>query len=235
MCFSVMIEQDLSKLQKLYQAEINEQAFEYFYERTQSHPDTYKLPQEEGRVYAKSWAPIITFTRGRREIRPMRYQLLPSFCPEPKYTRINPKTGRDVEIKSTYNARLDSLQKAKAWQKPFMKFHGIVPVTSFYEWVDKEGVAAQIEFKDPKQPHLNIPCLYDNWYSSDRSLILQTFAIITTDPTPEVLAFGHDRCPVNLNSDQLSDWLDPSSQTMDDIYRLLQQPVRNQFEGEFLA
>lgn len=234
MCFSVMIERDLSKLAKLYQAEINEPAFEYFYERTQSHPDIYKMPPEDGRVYAKSWAPVLTFVRGKREIRPMRYQLLPSFCEGLKYTRTNPKTGNEVEIKSTYNARLDSLMKAKAWQKPFMNFHGIVPVTSFFEWVDYQGKATQIEFTDQEQEILHIPCLYDNWYSQDKSLVIQSFAIITTDPTKEVLEKGHDRSPINLNIDQLQSWLDPKSQDKELILDILKEPLNNKFDGSYL-
>ena len=234
MCFSVMIERDLSKLSKLYQAELNESAFEYFYERTQSHPDTYKMPDEDGRIYAKSWAPIVTFVRGKREIRPMRYQLLPSFCEGLKYTRTNPKTGRDVEIKSTYNARLDSLTKARAWQKPFMNFHGIVPVTSFYEWVDYQGNPTQIEFHDPTQPLLHVPCLYDNWYSEDKSLVIQSFAIITTEPTKEVLEKGHDRSPINLPLEKIQDWLEPQKSEKGEIFNLLQTPLKNKFEGQYL-
>ena len=236
MCFSVMIERDLSKLSKLYMAEINEPAFEYFYERTQSHPELYKLPQDEkGRIYAKGWAPIVTFVRGKREIRPMRYQLLPSFCKTPKYTRVNPDTGRDVEIKSTYNARLDSLEKAKAWQNPFMKFHGIVPVKAFYEWVDRNGQTTQIEFFDPERPMLHIPCLYDNWYSEDKTLVIQSFAIITTDPTKEVLAKGHDRSPINLPADKLDLWLKPETTDKQTVLSLLKQPLPNKFDSSFEA
>ena len=229
-----MIERDLSKLAKLYQAKINEPAFEYFYERTQSHPDIYKVPDEDGRIFAKTWAPIITFVCGQREIRPMRYQLLPSFCEGLKYTRINPKTDREVEIKSTYNARLDSLHKARAWQKPFMNFHGIVPVTSFFEWVDHEGKATQIEFYDPEKPLLHIPCLYDNWYSEDKSLVIQSFAIITTDPTPEVLEKGHDRSPINIPFEKIQTWLEPQKQDRDLILNNLKEPLNNHFEGNYL-
>ncbi|MBD63820.1 MAG: hypothetical protein CME62_01325 [Halobacteriovoraceae bacterium] len=234
MCFSVMIERDLSKLARLYQASINEQAFEYFYQRTQSHPDVYKMPTEDGRIYAKSWAPIITFVRGKRELRPMRYQLLPSFCEGQKYTRVNPKTGKDIEIKSTYNARLDSLFKARAWQKPFMNFHGIVPVTSFFEWVDHQGKSTQIEFTDPDKEILHVPCLYDNWYSQDKSLVIQSFAIITTDPTKEVLEKGHDRSPINLDENEIQTWLDPKNSDQTTILDCLKKPLKNVFQGEFL-
>ena len=37
----------------------------------------------------------------------------------------------------------------------------------------------------------------------DKSEAFASFAIITTDPTKEILEAGHDRSPININRDQL--------------------------------
>lgn len=236
MCFSVQVERDLKKLAKYYGAVINQEAFDYLFSQQKKLPKIYKsyLP-EDGRIYAKYWSPIVVEVKKGKEIRPMRYQLLPHFCSEDRYTRINPKTNKPQEISSTYNARIESLKSAKAWQNPFGKFHAILPIKSFYEWVPKAGKTAQIEFYDSAQEILDIACLYDNWYSADRSQIIQSFAIVTTEPTPEVMQMGHDRSPVVLQPSHRSSWLNPNQQTEDSLFNILGQPNPSKFSHRWVT
>jgi putative SOS response-associated peptidase YedK len=230
-CFSVEVDVDLKKLAEKFKAKVNKEAFDHFQKLQNEDPKQYKYVYEDDhRIYAKTWAPVICHVKGENQIRPMRYQLLPSFSPTERYTRTNPKTGREVEIKGTYNARLDSLMKAKAWQKPFMHYHALLPVKRFFEWVQKEGKATMISFAPKNEEYLLAPCLYDNWYSPDKSKIIQSFAIITTDPNPEVMEMGHDRCPININETQVETWLSPEKQDMDRILNVLQHPHKSYYE-----
>lgn len=225
MCFSVQVDIDLKKLSQRFDAKINEKSFDHFKRMEKLDPNKYKYVYEEDkRIFSKVWAPIICDVRGQREIRPMRYQLLPSFCTEDKYMRTDEKTGRQVEIKNTFNARLDSLMKARAWQKPFMRFHAMLPVKKFYEWVPRDGHKAMIEFFPEDEEYMLVPCLYDNWYSQDKTEIIQSFAIITDDPRPEIEQMGHDRTPINIDEENLAKWLNPENSELDDIINLLKSP-----------
>lgn len=225
MCFSVQAEIDLKKMSQLYKAQINEKAFDHFKSFAQKDPKNYKFVEEDGRIFTKIWAPLIIHHKGKREIRPMRYQLLPHFCETNKYTRINPKTNRSVEIKNTYNARMESLLSGKAWQKPFTNYHAILPTISFYEWVESEGNKLVLEFKPKTKEHMNIACLYDNWFGEDGEII-QSFAIVTRNPEPEVLEAGHDRTPVNLSHEDLDKWLITENKQPNQFLELLDNPHR---------
>ncbi|MHA2903167.1 SOS response-associated peptidase family protein [Ralstonia mannitolilytica] len=51
---------------------------------------------------------------------------------------------------------------------------------------------------------------------------LLSFAIITTDPPPEISEAGHDRCQVPIKSEDLDAWLSPDPnnlEAMDEILR----------------
>ena len=225
MCFSVQVDIDLKKLSQLYKADINEKAFDHFKSASKKDPKAYKYVEDDGRIFTKIWSPIIIFHKGKREIRPMRYQLLPHFCETSKYTRINPKTQRKVEVKNTYNARMESLLSGKAWQKPFGNYHAILPTLSFYEWVESENGKEVLQFTPKTNEHMNIACLYDNWFGNDGEII-QSFAIITREPEPEVLAAGHDRTPVNLSQSVIDQWLKADLNSPQEHLELLNNPYR---------
>lgn len=234
MCFSVKVEIDLKKLSHRFDAQINEKSFEHFQRMEKINSTKYKYVYEEDRrIFSKVWAPVICNVRGQRQIRPMRYQLLPSFCKEDKYLRVDQKTGKKVEIKNTFNARLDSLSQAKAWQKPFMNFHAMLPVKSFFEWVPRNGHKALIEFYPEDEQYMLIPCLYDNWYSEDKTEIIQSFAIITDEPAPEVLDMGHDRTPICLDEEKLENWLNPAKHNKDEIINILKTPKHSKYANKW--
>jgi putative SOS response-associated peptidase YedK len=236
MCFSIQVDTDLKRLSQRFDAVINETAFEHYRKLENQDSQKYKyVYPEDQRVFSKVWTPIICEVRGVREIRPMRYQLLPHFCEEEIYTRMDEKTGKKVEVKNTFNARLDSLSTARAWQKPFMRFHAMLPVKKFYEWVPKGNFKGLISFYPENEDYMLIPCLYDNWYSQDKSKIIQSFAIITDEPRPEVLAMGHDRTPISLDEDKLDEWLRPHLSDQATIYQILQSPIHSSYKYQWLS
>ncbi len=235
MCFSVQVETDLKRMAYRFNAVINQKSFDNFKNLEKLNPNKYKFAYpEDQRIFSKVWAPIICMVAGERQIRPMRYQLLPHFCKDELYTRINPKTKKLVEIKNTFNARMDSLKTAKAWKKPFTNYHAVLPIKKFYEWVPKNGHKAMISFFPENDDYLLAPCLYDNWYSKDQSRIVQSFAIITDEPRPEVHALGHDRTPIALDENKLDAWLDPVPGRTDELIELLKEPKHDQYAHEWV-
>lgn len=56
-----------------------------------------------------------------------------------------------------------------------------------------------------------VPCLFDTWKSSNDELTFSSFALITSEPNPEVLEMVHDRSQIFLKENQVDDWLKVSS------------------------
>ena len=220
MCFSVKIDRKLNRVADRFGAEVDKASFESFIKNSQENPTLYKAPDEEDRVYPNYFAPVIVYENNKKILKPKRYQLLPHFSKESKYRTINPKTKRKKEI-PTYNARLDSLEKRNAWSPIFMKNHCLFPFVKFFEWVEYQGKKRQIAFYPEKEGIMWAPGIYDSWVSEDGKETIESFALITTDPRPEVQRTGHDRCPVFLKEDYIDDWLRPENETKEEIYEML--------------
>jgi hypothetical protein len=89
MCFSVKVDMNLKSLAQEFKASINNEAYSYFNCANKRNPKMYKSVEDDAKLFTKLWAPVIIHHKNQNEIRPMRYQLLPSFCKSDKYTRIN--------------------------------------------------------------------------------------------------------------------------------------------------
>lgn len=196
------------------------------------YPQNAKHPEETGRFYPKTWAPLLVKGKEDYQLRPMRYQLLPHFSPENRYTRVNPKTGRKVEIKNTFNARLDSLESRNAWEPLFGTRHGAICLESFFEWVDHNENKTLIEFRPKDKSKFWVPCLWDHWKKDEE--VIESFAMITTDPNPEVLEKGHDRTPIILKEEYLQDWLNPFDETKNELYEMLEDKKSMYFNGKYI-
>ncbi len=70
------------------------------------------------------------------------------------------------------------------------------------------------------------PALFDIWHDPDQDFSLYSFAIITDDPPPEILAAGHDRCPIFLNQGEIDLWLNPKGKKPQEILQCLQHQER---------
>lgn len=213
MCYSILVETDLKKLQDQFGARPDREAFQRFAERAQEDPKTYKRISAHPRIFPKYWAPVIVNEGGERVIRPMRYRLRPFWADKEPPSRYN-----------LFNARLDALEKRRSWRPLFMKRHGLLVFRSFFEWVTgDDGKKKVIQFSPRDQSLLWAPALYDSWPGNDDTPGFESFAIITGDPPPEVEAAGHDRCPIFLSRERIDDWLAPEGRTKEDGYRILSE------------
>lgn len=228
MCFSFDIHKDLEELANLTGANINQKAFDY-HESMLETP--YFQPITTKRLYTKNWCPILISRNNRFELRPMRYQLLPHFCEEPRYTK-HIDNDKRKEINSTYNTRLENIQTARAWKRPFMKFHGIVLMKSFYEWVYDKGKKKQINIFEKNNDLLFTPCLFDIWKSQDEKVIIQSFSIITQEATLDIKQLGHQRRPTHIESKDIKKWLEPNYSNPQELIHLLKAKNKFHYLGQ---
>ena len=135
----------------------------------------------------------VALVDGERLLRPMRYQ-----CRMPGWT-----AEIEKQFAGTYNARRDKLETS--WKRLFGRQHAVMVVERFYESVDRDGKAVELEFVPRTQEPLLVPCL---WAYDERDR-LYSFAAITDDPEPEVAAAGHDRTIIDMKPEYVDAWLNP--------------------------
>ncbi|MCO4795582.1 MAG: SOS response-associated peptidase family protein, partial [Bacteriovoracaceae bacterium] len=212
MCFSVQIDRNLNRVANRFGAEVHREAFLRFNELKEQSPKIYKAPDEQNRIFPNYHAPIILKANGKRILKPMRYRVRPQ--------------GSSEEVPSKYNlfnARIDALESRKTWQPLFMSTHCLFPFTNFFEWVVHEGKKKLITFKPEEKDIMWAPALYDVWKSRDGNQTIESFALITNDPPPEIERMGHDRCPIFLKEEYIEDWLSPENETRDEVYEMLNE------------
>ena len=124
MCYSVMIEQDLKRLSRDFEAALYKEAYAQFREDRIKEPKKFKEVAEDHRIFPGYFAPIICLHQNKPVIRPMRYSAHP-----PSYM-----TEASAKSLSTFNARRDSLGK-RFWSEAFGYNHGLLVIKAFYEWV----------------------------------------------------------------------------------------------------
>lgn len=220
MCYSILVEKDFEWLAREFGASLDQAAFDSYAALRGKDPKKFKDIAAHPRIYPNYWAPVVVAEHGKPVIRPMRYRVLPSWSPGEIPTRYN-----------LFNARLDMLEERRTWRGVFGRRHGLVVFTSFFEWVEADdGKKRVLRFFPEDHRRIVAPVLWDVWDKQqfdapeaqklpfDR---LESFAVITGDPRPEVLAAGHDRTPIFLRREAHLPWLSPSGKTRDDLFRLL--------------
>lgn len=234
MCFSIAVDRNINKLSDYFGAMISAkdtQSLQNLFmlqekmdpekldmllgikHSKKKHAPPFREPSEDGRVFPNYFTDVIVEEKEKRLIKPMRYRVRPHGSKEEVPTKFN-----------VFNARIDSLESRKTWSSLFMSNHGIVPFVKFYEWVPgPDGKPKLITFAPEQRDMMWAPCLWDEWVSKDGSIVFKSFAIITDDPPREIEIMGHDRCPIFLKDDYISEWLNPSASSKNEIYEILKQ------------
>jgi putative SOS response-associated peptidase YedK len=193
-----------------------------------------ELTQSDSRIFPGQFAPVMVVENGRRIVKPMRYQCRPAGKP----------ADYDVKYPGTYNARRDNLEGF--WKELFGHSHGLMIVNSFYENVSRhrleqrELVEGQkdekiiLEFKPKLSQELLVACLWSRWKGKGESDLL-SFAIVTTDPPPEIAIAGHDRCIVPIKPEHVDAWLNPDPTDLAAQYAILDDPYLPYYEYQVAA
>jgi putative SOS response-associated peptidase YedK len=174
---------------------------------TQRHAD-------DDRIFPMTYAPIAMKRGGESMVRLARYHL-----------RQNDKPPSiDRQFPSLYNARRDNLEKF--WRKEFGHDHALMIVDSFLENVQRDGKNVVLHFMPRPASQMLIACLY-----AEQSQLL-SFAAITDEPPAEVSAAGHDRCIINIRSENVDRWLTPEGRGTEELQAILSDKQQPYYEHE---
>ena len=212
MCYSILVQQNIKVLEHRFGATAVRSQFEHYRHMTDADPKQFKPMDLHPRIYPNYFAPIIVARQGKRWILPMRYRIRPQ--------------GSTAEVPAKYNlfnARIENLTDRSTWRRLFMQQHGLLAFQKFFEWVEDPITHKKkiIAFSPDNQDLMWAPALFDWWESEDKTQSYFSFAVITRAPPPEVLAAGHDRCPLFLNETEIEPWLIPEGKTTDQMFAVL--------------
>lgn len=179
------------------------------------------LLPDDSRIFPGWYAPIIVMEHGRKVVKPARYQ-----CRLP-----GKPAAVDRQYPGTYNARRDKLEGF--WRGLFGHAHAVLPVSRFYENVQRDGANVVLEFSPADREPMLVACLWSRWSGPEGELL--SFAAITDEPPPEVAAAGHDRCIVPIKPEHLDAWLDPDPRHLAASYAILDDRQRPYYEHRLAA
>lgn len=106
----------------------------------------------------------------------------------------------------TFNARVESAASKPTFRDAVKHTRGIIPVTAYYEWADRNGVTTPHAVRSRRGETLALAALYSTWSYEGQPTVTAT--ILTRD-APAALAWLHDRTPIPLPQIAWSEWLDP--------------------------
>jgi putative SOS response-associated peptidase YedK len=122
----------------------------------------------------------------------MKWGFRRSFAPKTK--------GSKPVTRSIVNSREDKLD-GRTWKNAFAERRCLIPATSFYEWVERDGVNVPLRFERPDLEWIWIAGIWE-----DHKEFGECFSMITTEPNA-VLEPVHDRMPAVLAEPQITPFL----------------------------
>jgi putative SOS response-associated peptidase YedK len=177
MCYSAMVKRDLQVFKKIFGPFWVRESEISEYE-TLHALNPKKYPALRERIFVGSFAPVLFSYKSRFHLR---------------YMRFGAYETNDI---STYNARCENLE-SKYWQPLLRENRGIVLLTSFFEWVShSQEKKISLKFFSESNSILFAPVLFETG-----------FALITREPTADILESGHDRSPAFLQEQDAIHWL----------------------------
>ncbi len=148
---------------------------------------------------------------GKRILDSYRWGLVPSWAKDP------------TAVKSTFNARAESIATKPTFETAFRRRRILVPVDLFYEW---EAIGPKLKqpfaFKRADGDPVVFAGLRE-WWKGEDGAELRTATIITTRAGPDMPI--HDRQPVVLERETWDHWLDPEVTDRDELEPLLAPTV----------
>ncbi len=194
-----------------------------------------ELKDSDSRIYPGQYAPLIIELEGEKVIAPFRYLLRPK----------GQAPDFDRKFMGCYNARRDSLKKVFWWKSVFGRNHGAMEINGFWENVklhhyenrklkkDEEEKNIILKFEPRSLDHLLVPCIFD--FNNEGEFPLQSFALITDEPNPEVAAAGHDRTPIIMKDENLDLWIKTKNKALNEFEIVFNDKQSTYFEHRVAA
>lgn len=113
-------------------------------------------------------------------------------------------------------AKIETIEDKPSFRDSAKHKRCIIPATSFYEWkwLDPKGKHKEkYEISLADNELYAFGGLWSNWTNKDTGVIIETFSLVTTSAN-ELMAEIHNtkkRMPIMLKSNQISDWLNFTS------------------------
>ena len=141
---------------------------------------------------------------GALELVRLQWWLLPFWSKEPRIKY------------STFNARVETVQKAASFRDPLKRRRCIVPVLGWYEWQELPTGNLPWYLHGAKGELLAFAGLWDRWQGGEE--VIESCSIMVG---PANQSFGqiHDRMPFVLPADRAEQWLD---RTMTDASKAME-------------
>lgn len=154
--------------------------------------------------------PVILPAESGRELRLMRWGLIPSWADDPSigYKMIN--------------ARSETASEKPAFKRAFLARRCIIPADSFYEWKKSGKEKQPLRILRPNRQPFGLAGLWEEWRSPEGEL-LESFTILTTEANQKVRPV-HERMPVILPKTAQRKWLDPRLRDAGELNDLLHAP-----------
>lgn len=135
----------------------------------------------------------IVVQREQREVRTVRWGLIPSWA-------------KDRKIASRLiNARAETIAEKPAFRAALARRRCLVPADGWYEWRQKQPFYITRRGGSP----VAFAGLYEVWRDPDTEELVRTCTIVTTSACNDLKEL-HTRMPVVLGADAWDEWLDPA-------------------------
>lgn len=123
---------------------------------------------------------------------------------------IIPPWSKDGKAKFTFNARAEEVTSKPTFRGSVKAKRCVIPVMGFYEWTGPKTARVPHFIQGPG-PVLPLAGLYSWWREPDAAdgEGWHLTATILTRKSAGVMADIHDRMPVFMGDELLTDWLDP--------------------------
>lgn len=173
-------------------------------------------PTQDGRVVLERRRRDDPNAEPVREIRTMRWGLVPSWAKDPH-------VGSKM-----INARIETVTDRPAYQAAASRRRCLVPADGYFEWERRPGREGTVpHFLHGNGEPLMFAGLYELWRNpdvpeADSARWLATFTILTTT-APDALGHIHERSPVVIPPELRGDWLDPDLTEVGKVRGLLAQ------------
>ena len=136
--------------------------------------------------------PVVRQNDGVRQLKLMRWGLLPSWTKDP------------MAMPPLFNARADTVATKPSFRSAYKKRRCIVPASGFYEWRKEGKERWPLYFQRTDERPLAFVGLWEAWGD------VESCTIITTEAN-ELMAPIHNRMPVILARNDYDVWLDPDA------------------------